>query len=118
MSELIIIQDDACWICGKPFGSDDEMKRTNHHTLPQHLNPAKNITVPIHEKCHDKVTIADVNGIYSYLLKLNRAHEQLTSQTLKLTKYFELLNEMVENAALIKLVGVKNGNNKKSGKEN
>lgn len=82
----ISISDSECWVCGKPFSDEEGMGRTTHHTLPQHLNPVKNILVPIHESCHDKINQVDVAGMTAFAYKIHKSTEDLSKQVAKLTK--------------------------------
>jgi len=60
----ITITDQNCWIC------NGKEKITMHHTLPKHLNPQKNIIVPICHLCHDKINTVDLASITAYANKL------------------------------------------------
>jgi len=60
----IHIQDDECWICRK------KESLTRHHSLPRHLNPKKNITIPVCKKCHEEINKNDVKGLYAYAYKI------------------------------------------------
>ena len=51
---------DHCWICGNP------KQITQHHALPLHLKPKKNILIPICEECHNRININDVLGLQKY----------------------------------------------------
>ncbi len=62
---ISIHEDDGCWICGKR-----DKKITSHHILPKYLNPVKNIIIPICESCHDRLNAEDINGMYSYLYRV------------------------------------------------
>lgn len=84
--QLINIQDDICWKCGKPFDDkDDDLKKTVHHMLPQTCNPVKNVTVPIHEKCHREITSVDMIALTNYAFKLKKNQEQLNNNVEALT---------------------------------
>ena len=69
----ISIHDKKCWVCDK-----QDPKVTVHHAIPQHLKPAKNVTIPVCRKCHDRIHYDDVSGMYSYLFKIERLFNEGT----------------------------------------
>jgi len=71
-NEVISIQGTVCWRCGKPFRNTKELRRTTHHALPKHLNPAKNILLPIHEKCHTEITMDDTATLVAFGSNIDR----------------------------------------------
>jgi hypothetical protein len=94
---IINIQDDVCWKCGEVFiENDEELSKTIHHTIPKQLNPKKNITVPIHKKCHDEITSQDMASLTAYAYKLIRQTEQLNGAV-------EGLNNMLGKMAILKV---------------
>jgi len=94
---VINIQDDVCWKCGEAFNEQDEkLIRTIHHALPKQLNPKKNITVPIHKKCHDEITSQDMSSLTAHAYKLMRQTEQLNGAV-------EGLNNMLGKMAILKI---------------
>ena len=60
------VMDDKCWVCGQ------NKFLTVHHGIPKHLKPQKNVTVPICKYCHQKINADDVNGMYSYIYRLEK----------------------------------------------
>lgn len=76
----ISISDSVCWKCGKPF-SKGEYQRTVHHVLPRNLNPIKNITIPLHEKCHREVTSEDTASLTNFAYKLTQQAKALLTST-------------------------------------
>ena len=60
------VTDKECWICGKAEGL------TEHHTLPQHWKPRKNITVPICNVCHDRLNKEDLEGMRQFAFKMEQ----------------------------------------------
>ena len=80
----LIINDDKCWQCGKPF-TDPEDPRTMHHVLPKHLNPVSNIQIPIHESCHKIVTSQDMAALTAHAYRLLREVAQLSGSVEGLT---------------------------------
>ena len=77
----ISIQDNKCWICQRANG-----KLTVHHALPQHLKPANNVTVPICQRCHNKLNNNDIAGMYAYAYKLEQIGTQVRNGATKLLK--------------------------------
>lgn len=82
MTTQITVSDDECWVCGNKFTDDD--KKTIHHTLPKNLNPVKNIMVPIHESCHNKINSVDFNSLVSFTFKINKDMERVRSEVTSL----------------------------------
>lgn len=60
----ISVYEDLCWICGESFTKDNKI--SIHHVLPKFLRPTKNITVPLHEKCHDRLNSNDVTTLTAF----------------------------------------------------
>ena len=79
-----------CWKCGKQFNKD----KTTHHTLPKHLNPAKNITVPIHEECHQIINSQDIAGMKANVIRLRLQIEELYKQVGRLNKSIEAFDDV------------------------
>jgi len=83
----INVQDNNCWICG------GNKNITQHHALPQHLKPQKNIIVPVCDYCHKKINVNDLGGMYNYIYKLQKTNEGVKKHLLNLEK---MLNERKE----------------------
>lgn len=81
----ITINDDVCWICGEKFTTEKGKTRTTHHVLPQHLRPKKNVLLPLHEDCHEKMNEHDFSGILSFAYSIMKSAQRLVAQTGKLT---------------------------------
>ncbi len=64
---IAIEQTGRCWICGR-----DDQKMTSHHALPKHLHPVNNVVIPTCEDCHKRLNIEDLNGMYSYLYRIQK----------------------------------------------
>lgn len=71
----ILIQDNKCWICGIKSNIKGEI--TMHHCIPKHLNPNKNVIIPICQKCHDKINNNDVRGLFSFGYKINKTLKEI-----------------------------------------
>ena len=80
---VITISDVECWVCL----SKDNM--TVHHALPLHLNPRKNVLVPICRKCHDSLNSTDVQGMVKLAYSLCKSSQKQVQATRVLTRYFE-----------------------------
>ena len=81
MGTSITIQDDVCWRCGKPFSKDKGLAKTTHHAIPQQLRPAKNILLPIHEKCHSEITSTDVSSLTAFAYRIHKEVSALKGKT-------------------------------------
>jgi len=77
----LTIQDNKCWICEKP-----NRKLTTHHSLPHHLKPKNNVTVPICTICHQQLNSSDIKGMYAYAYKLEQLGLQVRNGAGKLLK--------------------------------
>jgi len=80
----ILIQDEQCWICEKTSNIKGEI--TMHHCLPRHLNPKKNVVVPICQACHDKLNAHDMNGLFAFGYKITRTLNDVRRMTGKFYK--------------------------------
>ena len=65
-----INETKKCWICGK-----ETISLTLHHALPKHLKPINNIILPICDKCHKKINVQDIKGMYAFLFKIKKEME-------------------------------------------
>lgn len=70
--ETVNIDSSFCWRCGKPF-SKGSMRKTKHHSIPISLGYVRNVTVPVHDKCHK-----EINAMYANQQKKPRAPKDLT----------------------------------------
>ena len=61
----------VCFKCGELFGAKD-LRKTKHHVIPQLLEPKRNITIPLHAKCH-----AELNGLYIHQKKKPKSSKSL-----------------------------------------
>ena len=77
MGTRINISDDVCWICGKGFGPG-KLACTGHHVLPRHLNPVKNLIVPVHQGCHDRINADDTAGLTAFAFKLVKEAKEIS----------------------------------------
>ncbi len=68
MTQIITIQDDECWRCGKAF--EKKVVKTSHHAIPKNLKPKKNICVPICDDCHEEINKQDINSLRGLTYKL------------------------------------------------
>lgn len=92
---LVTMDDNVCWRCGLPFGSD-ELQRTNHHVLPKQFVPVKNVLIPLHRKCHDEVTSTDTASMTAFTFRLfNECGE--------LTRKVEALSNLLNNQMIMGL---------------
>lgn len=48
-----------CWRCGKPFNmtNPDDIK-TEHHAIPEEMQPKRNVEIPVCKKCHGEIHTA------------------------------------------------------------
>ena len=60
------------------------------------LKPVKNITIPIHEKCHKLITSDDVAALTAFAYKLEKETKQLKSKV-------GALVTMLDNFSIFKL---------------
>lgn len=58
--DIIHIDSSLCFKCGKPFGTEKGIRKTKHHAIPRTLRPERNITLPMHERCH-----LELNRLYT-----------------------------------------------------
>ena len=47
------IEASHCYNCGKPFTSEDP--KTKHHSIPKSMKPDRNVLLPVHKSCHQKI---------------------------------------------------------------
>lgn len=78
------INDNFCWVCGQ-----EKANITVHHGLPSHLKPKNNVLIPVCRDCHDRINEDDVNGMYSYVFKMNKQIEEATKNLAVITKLLD-----------------------------
>ena len=70
----IKVFEPDCWMCGTKEGiTNDAGQRpviTNHHTLYSHLNPLKNVEIPLCDKCHKLQHSQDISSLGGYAHKI------------------------------------------------
>ena len=79
---LVIFHDYICWV--QQPGCTLTKNLTDHHALPKHLKPKKNITVPVCKNCHEKINSNDVAGLYVYAYKIEKLADDVKKSTSKL----------------------------------
>lgn len=90
---ITINRDDVCWVCGhgpspaKKKGNTPARTMTMHHTLPKHLNPKRNVVVPVCNWCHEEINAADFRGVLNFTFKIQRACEETIDQVKKVREY-------------------------------
>ncbi len=54
---IISIEGNICFLCGKIFKGNEKLHKgkTQHHSIPDCLNPKYNVLVPICKECHIKI---------------------------------------------------------------
>lgn len=106
MSEYLF-RDNFCWVCGKSKEelSKENIKLTEHHTIPKTFNPKKNVVISVCEKCHEEFNKQDIGQMFQFSAKLFKSTQELVTQVAKLNNY-------VENNFKIK-IKAKYKNNKK-----
>lgn len=70
----IILNNTECFICNKP-GS-----LTQHHMIPQHIQPKNNVLANICEPCHKRINSDDIAGMFAHAYKLQSSTEKLTKE--------------------------------------
>jgi len=76
----VVIQGDKhCWICGT-YGKE----HTLHHCLPKHLQPKRNVIIPVCQKCHDLLNVNDIKGLIAFAYKINRIMKVVRNMTASL----------------------------------
>ena len=88
----ILIQDEECWICGKTSNIKGDI--TIHHCLPRHLNPKKNVLVPICKECHDKLNADDVQGLQAFAFKIHKTLKDMKSMSAKF--YSNVMRKLIK----------------------
>ncbi len=77
----VVLNDNTCWICGGEFDKEvKEKSMTRHHGLPQFLNPKKNVLIPIHHGCHDKLNSNDTPTLISFSHSIIRDFQTLSKK--------------------------------------
>jgi len=82
--ETILIQSTECLCCG----TKDNI--TNHHLIPQRMNPKTNVIIPLCKHCHSQIHSDDTKGLidmcYGNIKELHNIAK-------KLERYNELKNK-------------------------
>lgn len=77
----VVLNDLTCWICGKEFNKEIKKKSmTRYHGLPKFLNPKKNVLIPIHHGCHDKLNSNDTPTLISFSHSIIRDFQTLSNK--------------------------------------
>ena len=81
----ITVTDNVCWMCGKGFVGDNKQgQRTTHHVIPQYLRPHKNILIPLHKACHEKLNEQDFGALVSFTYSIMKSAQSLLGNTNKI----------------------------------
>lgn len=88
MVDTIVIQEGICWACGIKKAT------SSHHSIPQRLQPKKNVVIPICEDCHKKINGEDFSGMYCYAYKIEQIAKQTREDAARLK---ELVEKFVGN---------------------
>jgi len=108
----MIVEERDCWVCG---GDGRFVTITKHHVIPKHLDPKKNVLVPVCQACHDKINEADYKGIrdFSYkIMKLSQEHLKVTQKLVETTaQVHERVSKETDEKikARLKTLGPKSG---------
>ena len=62
----IKVNSKYCWLC------KTNENITNHHGIPQNLEPKMNVEIPLCRLCHDKLHGQDMNGLVSLAWKISK----------------------------------------------
>lgn len=90
----MVVNENECWVCGQ---DGRFVTITMHHVLPKHLNPVKNIIVPVCHSCHNKINEADYKGIRDFAFKIMKFSEEQVAMTKRLTEVVENIEEKDES---------------------
>lgn len=71
------MKSKICWLCGKEGTPENPL--TDHHAIPQRLNPQKNMTIKLHRACHDIVDKPYIS------IQLPNGYRQSLGKALKLS---------------------------------
>ena len=77
----IKIDDDKCWMCGEAFSNEKGKSHTTHHCLPVNMRPVKNIMIPIHESCHNKINSTDITSLTAFAYRLQKEIRKMNLKT-------------------------------------
>ena len=89
----IRIENNICFLCGKPFSSVRD-KKTMNHAIPQCLKPKFNVVFPMHESCHK-----ELNSLYAGQQKKPKVPVNLNNFRLKLNKLMKVKDNMEKTLA-------------------
>lgn len=88
--QTIVINDKQCWICGTP---QSQNKLTIHHSIPEYLEPKKNVLIPVCVECHEtmnKTQTMHIAGRVRGLFREMKLLEKQFEDYLYLTKNLKL----------------------------
>ena len=91
----ILINDNECLV--QAPGCTITKKLTQHHVLPKHLKPKKNLVVPVCDNCHQKLNNNDITGLFAYAYKIERITEDVRQATNKICKNISSYIQEQEN---------------------
>lgn len=80
------VKGNECWVCGGQANS-------NHHAIPQVLEPKSNVIVPVCTGCHTKINKLDLGSISSHVYKIQKMLENKT----KVVQDLRTLLEEIKN---------------------
>lgn len=83
----IMVNDGECFVCGTL------MDLTMHHTIPKHMNPKKNVVVPVCSVCHDKINQTDLNSMQAFAFKIHKSVDSLTAQLTELNRLIDAVRK-------------------------
>ena len=92
MTQIITIQGDHCWRCGKEFDKA-EHKKTSHHGIPRTLRPKQNVSIPMCEKCHSEINKQDINTLEAYAHKIFKTTQNIPRAIRELITKLETLSK-------------------------
>lgn len=91
-NSIIMVNEGECWVCGMNGGLSG-VTLTKHHVLPKHLNPTKNILVPVCTACHEKINEVDFKGIRDFAFKIMKTSEEQLAMVKRLTEIMKTLEK-------------------------
>ena len=91
-NSIIMVNEGECWVCGMNGGLSG-VTLTKHHVLPKHLNPMKNILVPVCTTCHDKINEVDFKGVRDFAFKIMKTSEEQLAMVTRLTEIMRVVEK-------------------------